>query len=238
MSQRMFNLSKWSVIRDGEELYYDNRKIRQVVLDVNSSDDVRLYISQASDQVENSPQALEDDAAGRRPNPGQVSAADTVRFLALVRGRDRVEFTVEGPFALLAEGGDCFVYTVDGMDAATRVTAPLIYTRIANRKDRNPHLDMLMRQSKLNELRMLQRLEGEIERRLAARDAEKESYVEQRKIAAPSGRASEEVSEQVRALRARIAELEAGPVVEAESSEEQEEPAPKRGKKAPEVTDA
>lgn len=215
MAQRLFNLSKWSFLEEGTGLYYWNPRPRPVVLELNCPDEIRLYIAQDRLDVENNPKKRVDEEAGRTPNPGQWSRLDlpgegdpkseqsapslddgrVVTFLALVKGRDRVEFFSDGAFELIAEGGSVYVYTADSTDIALRVVAPVIFTRIANRKQRNPHLEMMEYQMRMNQQRMQNELLGEMERRERALEQRLESYAKQRNNQAPPDRVGKPKSE-------------------------------------------
>lgn len=180
MAQRMFNLSKWSHLKEGWTLYYENPKPRLVVLEVNCPAETCFWVLQDPRDVENSRERVEDRIAGRTPSPGADAAAvdednppsddgRAVTFLGRCIGRDRLEFHVDGAFSLMSTGSSASVYTADSQDVTTRIVAPVIFTKIANRRARNPHLEMIEYQAKLNLERRMQQLEVEVERRLTDR---------------------------------------------------------------------
>lgn len=166
MSTRIFNLAKWEWLKEGNAIEFHNTRRRTVVLDVNAPEAVRLYVSQSQHDIETNPEKVSDDEAGRR---GPSSDGDrTVTFIGRVLGRDRLEFAVDGAFQLFAEGGEFYWYTIDSQDVSTKVVAPVIFTKIANRRERNPHLEMIEFQMRQNQRRFEAQMGAEMERRLAA----------------------------------------------------------------------
>lgn len=189
MNQRVHNLSKWRFVPEGQLVRYGLDKARTVVLEVNCPSEVAFYVIQDRSAVLNDPERLSDEAAGRlRPDTvGPQPDGDNrlISFVGLCKGRDRLEFAVDGAFDLVVEGGPAYVFSADGLDIATEITAPVIFTRIANRRQRNPHLEMMEYQMRLNQERMIAELEAEQARRLDALEKRLESYVPQRDIRAP-----------------------------------------------------
>lgn len=190
MNQRVHNLTKWRFLPEGRSLHYAGDKPRTVIIDVNCPGEVCFYVRQDRDAVLNDEEIVRDEAAGRaRPdNVGLDPSDDELVFIGLVKGRDRLEFAVSGAFDLLVEGGSAYVYSAEGQDIATRVVAPVIFTRIANRRQRNPHLEMMEYQMRLNVQRMRAELEEETERRVGALERKVESYAPERDIRAPPER--------------------------------------------------
>lgn len=117
---RMFNLNKWSRLEEGEGMQFHNPRPRQVRLDVNSPDRAVLYVLQK--------------------HPERDTSVD---FLCKVDGREVVEFTSSGAFELTCEGGPVMVYTVDGEDISFGNLAPVIFTKIAERRKRSPELEYI-----------------------------------------------------------------------------------------------
>lgn len=186
MNQRVHNLAKWTWVPEGQTLYFNNPKRRTVRLDVNCPGDVCFYVLQSAEDIAENPEREVDEAAGRKPfREGNFALPNPERdrevtFLALVRGRDLLEFAVDGAFGLTPEGGGASIYTADSQDIATYVTAPVILTKIANRRQRNPHLEMIEYQMRLNQQRFLAQLEAESARRIEAVEKRLESYAGQR----------------------------------------------------------
>lgn len=201
MAQRIHNLSKWRYIAEGTSWFFSNPKRRTVILDVNCPDAVQFYIVQDRADVEANPERLMDLAAGRSPgfpepeidnlkvvdHDGVVRTPNTVlSFVGRVVGRDTLEFAVDGAFELVPYGGAAYVFSTDGQFIATRIAAPVIFTRIANRRQRNPHLEMIEYQQRLNMNRMQAQMEAEIERRVSAVERRMETYAPQRDQRTPA----------------------------------------------------
>lgn len=192
MNQRMHNLSKWLFLDEGSALAFTNPRRRTVILEVNCPSETAFYVVERLDAVENNPERLDDIAAGRRREaeeakgalPAEGEAPDdrdgVVTFLALCKGRDRLEFAVDGAFDLVAVGSGAYVYSVDGLQIASHVVAPVIFTRIANRRQRNPHLEMIEYQMRTNVERRMQQMAEESERRIEALSRKLESYAPER----------------------------------------------------------
>lgn len=142
--QRMFNLDKWERLKEGEGLEFSNPRPRNVRLEVNAPVRTALYV---------------------------VDPEGEVHFLALVEGRDTVEWGSSGAFQLTVEGADVMVYTADGADIAQRVIAPVIFTKIAERRRRNPELEYIAHQMQLNMERRLEQQAGELEQLFIRRAA-------------------------------------------------------------------
>lgn len=146
--QRIYNVENWVVIEPGQVLEYPSERPRLVRLEVNSSGESQLYM---------------------------LNAANEAFFLALVKGRDTIEFVSSGKFSLSVAGTECSVYTVDGSNIAHTVEAPVSFTRIVERRRRNPELEYIAAQMQANMARMLAQQSEErekvYERREAARIA-------------------------------------------------------------------
>lgn len=161
MSQRIHNLSKWVRLGEGKGLSFAKAKRRTVVLDVNCPSQVAFYV-------------LHDGVVeGMEDGEGPL-------FLGVAEGRDTFEFGVDGGFTLLAEGGEAYVYTADGQQIETRIVSPVVFTRIANRRQRNPQLELMQYRMRLNQDARMKALEAEAERRVAAMEARLEQYMPER----------------------------------------------------------
>lgn len=170
MNQRVFNLSKWSLLEEGAMLEYKNPRRRTVIVDVNCPAECAFYVMQSKRDVEDNPEKVKDRRFGRRtlaegaadPNPSEMT------FLGLAKGRDRFEFAVDGAFALTVEGSSAYVYTADSQDIATRIVDPVIFTRLANRKVKNPDLQRIENAMRINQLQFQAALAADHERLMAA----------------------------------------------------------------------
>lgn len=135
MVQKLYNLTKWGLIDGGKVLSFPSNKPRAVRLDVNAPSKVEL---------------------------SYINADGEVFFLALVEGRDTIDFTTTGKFSV-ATSGDCYVHTVDGEDVSYEVIDPIIFTRIVARRARSPELERLEQRMMMNINRRLEKQRGELE---------------------------------------------------------------------------
>lgn len=102
----------------------------------------------------------------------------------LPSGQETIEFSAAGTFRVYAEKGSGAVHYVsaDLEPTFSEVVDPVIFTKIANRRHRNPELEEMM-------FRMNQNLE----RRLAAQADEFEAALERRRSEEENGRSTETV---------------------------------------------
>lgn len=142
--QRLFNINKWVVLSEGKAIQFKDERPRVVRVEVNAPEAAILYIVQ-----------------------GSKSRKEDCRFLARVLGRDTLEFHVSGSFSLHVEGAPLSYYSVDGDNIAFVDEAPEIYTRIHERRARNPELEY-----------MQWKMQENMERRLAAQADEIRRLVE------------------------------------------------------------
>lgn len=152
--QRMFNLDKWDRLAEGQSLKFINDRPRTVRLEVNAPVKSALYV---------------------------VDHTGEVHFLALVEGRDTIEFSSGGAFELTVEGADVLVYTADGADISNKIVAPKIFTKIVERRRRNPELEYMAAVMQRN-------MERNLEKQWAEREQTLLRSIEARApVAAPAG---------------------------------------------------
>lgn len=214
MTIRVHNVTKWIHLPEGNALTFPQDKPRTVILEVNCPQETAFYIRQDREAVESDPERIADKEAGRRRSfefSEDEDAEGILTFIGLVTGRERIEFGVSGPFELLAEGGGCYVYTADGLQMETHVVAPVIFTRIANRKQRNPHLEMIQYQMRINQQRFEEQMRSDMLTQLENIKKGMASYAPQRDIRAPAERLGREVSEEPEAESATAPEPVDGP---------------------------
>lgn len=114
-----------------------------------------------------------------------IDLGGSERFLCtLPEGQETVEFSASGTFRIYAEEGSGVVHYVsaDLEPTFSEVVDPVIFTKIANRRHRNPELEEMM-------FRMNQNLE----RRLAQQAGEIEAAFERRRLEETNGRSTETV---------------------------------------------
>lgn len=114
--QRMFNLSKWVRVNEGNVLHFGSERPRKVVVEVNSPALAVLSCVQ-----------------GERAD-----------FLAQVNGRDSLEFYVNGAFGLTVSGSDVYIFTSDGDGTTIQPIDTESFTVLRDRRPRNPELEYMV----------------------------------------------------------------------------------------------
>lgn len=158
MSIKLKNLDKWLPLASGEVVTLgggDPSDSRKVRLEVNAPYEVRLYIGINEEQ----------------------------RFLALVKGLETVEFFVRGQVDIHSDG-DVALYTAEFETVSFYVPEATTFTKIAERRHRNPELEYVMH-----------RMTENMERRMAIRDREVENL-----------RAAMEAQQNVRAAETHVSD--------------------------------
>lgn len=149
--QRIFNIEKWTLIPQGKAMHFQGDRPRKVSVDVNCPTRSQLYLVLPSGK----------------------------HFLALVEGRDTVEFYVNGPFGLTTLGSDCYVYTADGQGITFEAVDSESFAVIRERRARNPELEYIAALMAENMNRRLEAQAHELrrifERRVGASQPESEA---------------------------------------------------------------
>lgn len=146
--QRIFNVDKWTVVEPGHRLDFPGERARQVRLECNSQDVSNLYL---------------------------IDAEGEVFFLARVCGRDTIEFVSGGKFSISVADGPCSIYTVDGTTCGYTVEAPESFTRIVERRVRNPEQEYMMNMMMRNMEKRLASQAGELREQYDRREREREA---------------------------------------------------------------
>lgn len=98
------------------------------------------------------------------------------RFLALVEGLDAIHFEVSGRIEITTDESSVMLYSTEFLAKSEKVLDPVIFTKIAERRARNPELEKIMHAMEKNLTRRAALQMAELERRLRAdRDAEKQA---------------------------------------------------------------
>lgn len=166
MGQKNFNLDKWTLIEEGSALTYTRTKPRNVAIDVNCPGDTHFYVVVDVVEIDNDPKKLEEVAAGRDRMDSEATGQRSF-FLGLAKGRDRFEFAVPGAFRLYVENGPAYVTSSDGEFVHTEIPPEdrPIFTKVARRRERNPHLEMIEYTMRQNQNAFMAQIEAEMERR-------------------------------------------------------------------------
>lgn len=136
--QKIYDLKTWIELPESQRLEFSSDRPRTVRFEVNAPKEAALYV--AGDDGE-------------------------LRFLALVKGRDTIEFSADGAFSLMAEGDQLqavWIKTADGDDVSVEHDAPDNFTKIVERRRRNPELELLVAKAMANQERRLAQQEAEI----------------------------------------------------------------------------
>lgn len=138
MTIKLNTLERWQLLPEGQGIALVGKRGRKVRIEFNSEVQRRLYITRASGEL---------------------------RFLTVLRaGHNSLEFVEDGRFVLIPENtvqGELWAYTSEFEPAHAVVDDPVVFTKIAHRRSRNPELEQMMFLMQQN-----------IDRRLAAADAE------------------------------------------------------------------
>lgn len=142
--QRLFNIDKWQNLKEGDALAFSNPRPRNVRVEVNAPTKSSLYY---------------------------VDPEGEVIFLALVEGRDTIEFGSTGAFQLTVEGAPVMVYTADGADISMKPVSHGSFTKIVERRRRNPELEQIAALMQRNMERRLEQQSAELEQLFTRRAA-------------------------------------------------------------------
>lgn len=163
--QRLFNVDKWLHVEDGKAITFEKANSRRVRLDVNAPAPANLYYA---------------DGDGR------------ITFLARVLGRDVIEFASYGEFSITVDGSDVWVHTIDGEDISFAIPDAVVFTRIVERRQRNPELEMMNYMMNANFQRLLEGQRDELEVLWDRREAAIRAEAEKR---APAGAGSADTTQ-------------------------------------------
>lgn len=160
MVVKLNSLSRWSALAPTQAIVFDGSDIaeRRVRIDFNLEAATSFFI---------------------------VDRDGEEKFLcALPAGQETIDFSAAGTFSVYAEAGSGAVHYIsaDLEPTFSEVVDPVIFTKIANRRHRNPELEEMM-------FRMNQNLE----RRLAQQADEFEAALLRRRMEEENGRSTETV---------------------------------------------
>lgn len=151
MTINLMTLAKWKTLEEGEVVRFHRENPRTVRIDVNAPLAVVVTITELGGEDDDSP-----------------------IFPVYVLGRDRLEFEVNGAFELAVEGGGIQFYTVDGADWSVEKTDHATFTRVVERRVRNPEVDYMMYMMNVNLEKRLAQVQADTELRVARRFREQE----------------------------------------------------------------
>lgn len=141
------NLDKWTAAEPQRELVLPGRAApRRIRLDLNASHETGVYVTT--------------EEKGAKP-----------QFVAVVKGRQTVQFRASGTLRVafaIPNGGQCWFNTIDGETVAFEPSTNPSFTKPWQRKPRNHDLEVVMMRMQRNQERMLEQLQAETDRRIAA----------------------------------------------------------------------
>ena len=143
--QRIHNLADWHLVEPGKAINFERADKRRVLLHVNAPAPAALYYHSSDGEV---------------------------ILLGRVIGRDTIEFSTMGEFALTAEDGDVWFQTIDGEQIEIVIPDPVILTKIIERRARNPEFDRMMYEMRKNMEDRYAQQRDELVALLAGREAD------------------------------------------------------------------
>ncbi|QWY83446.1 hypothetical protein [Rhizobium phage RHph_X92] len=142
------DIDKWVPLAAGESFEFASTRPRPVKLEVNCSAETPLFI--------------------------QLEGADELpRFLALVKGRETVNFVVPGAFSIFHDcpdpSQDVMLWTADGGKVHRENVSAATFTKLHERRAVNPEFEYMRYQ-----------MEANMQKRLAAQQAQFERMMNER----------------------------------------------------------
>lgn len=148
MAVKLENLSKWTRLPVGKPLALDGKQDRWIRLHVNCAVPTHFTAVPFTEDSE---------------EPG-----DPV-FLAVVQGRETIEFVASGYVEIIVTGeDDIFYFTPDGDQIAVEFEDARSFTKIASRRARNPELEYLMYKQQQNIERRMTAMQSDYAAQIAA----------------------------------------------------------------------
>lgn len=122
---------------------------------------------------------------------------DTPAFIGHFHGYDVVKFTVDGPCFLQADGPGCKIFTTEFQSEVIDLPDAVSFTRVIERKVRNPELERIELKMRENMERRLQQVTRDVTLRVSQRMREEHAEQERERFE----RASAEEAERIEASR-------------------------------------
>ena len=160
MTIKLNSLDRWNVLEAGHAILFEN-------MSNGSERRIRLHLNLS------------------RQTTFFVENEEGPRFLAVAGpGLETIEFGMAGRCAVIAEdgAGEVQYQTAEGEPTFVEIVDPVIFTKIATRRPRNPELEEIMYRMQIN-----------MEHRLAQQAGEFEAALERRRMEATNGRPAETV---------------------------------------------
>lgn len=138
--QRIQNIEKWKHVAAGGAMNFEYEWRRTIRLDVNAAGTAALFY---------------------------VDGNGETTFLALVTGRDVVEFQCQGDaFSIVVEDADAWFYTIDGERMAVSLPDAVKFTKLIERRQRNPEVELMRYHMEATMKGMMEHQQRELDRRI------------------------------------------------------------------------
>lgn len=142
--QRLHNITKWTHVQNGGAMNFEDERERRIRLDVNAAGKASLFY---------------------------VDGDGETTLLGLVEGRDVIEFqTHGGSFSIAVEDSDVWVFTIDGENVSFSIPDAQTFTKLVERRTRNPETEMMQYMMQRNFEKMVEQQRDELVRVLDQRD--------------------------------------------------------------------
>lgn len=142
--QRLNNLAKWQHVKPDQAINLAGNDGRRVRLDVNAPFPVRLYHYDGNGEG---------------------------TFLALVEGRDVIEFVAPASSSITVDGGELWCHTFDGEVLSVEVADAVKLTKMVTRRPRNHEMELMAYEMRRNSEQMYATIYDQLRREFAGRTA-------------------------------------------------------------------
>lgn len=134
------DLGRWQALGEGASIRFEADKMRRFRLEVNTPNRTRFYLVNGTD----------------------------VTFLASVDGYEVIQFIAPEVFEITSDGAEALIYTTEFEQTSVEIPDAVIFTKIAERRARNPELEYMMSKVQENMDRRLAVATRDFEQRTAA----------------------------------------------------------------------
>lgn len=142
--QRINNMEKWTHVPVGKSISLDGAAGRRVRLDVNAPGEALLWYS---------------DGDGK------------LTFLAIVKGRDVIEFIAADQCSITADSCDVWCHTFDGEVLAVENADAVKLTKMVTRRPRNHEMELMAYEMRRNSEQMYASIYDQLRREFVGRSA-------------------------------------------------------------------
>jgi len=141
----LYDLAKWKTLGEKESITLTGTSARRLSVLVNAPYPTRVY---------------------------RVVGKGELDFIAKVDGFEEIRFSTEGEVELVADNDGCKFYCGEWESTTVEIADAQSFVKMAERKQRNPELELMMRQMQANTERLLKFQADELGAQIAAQKAE------------------------------------------------------------------